>query len=100
MAEKDLLEKIFMSYEDVFADCENVFAYGGEKRLSAEDLQPAPTESFYIGRNKIHNQFCDESFYLVKDGRIKAQYIIENETRTRKRQILRKVSYHGGAYRV
>ena len=100
MAKKDILEKILMSYEDVFADCENVFTYGGKQILRAENLQPAPTESFYIGRNKMHNQFCDKSFYLVKDGRIKVQYIIENETSLRRRQILRKVSYHGGAYRA
>lgn len=39
------------------------------------------------------------SFYLVEDGEIKAQYIIENETRLKRRQILRKASYQGGAYR-
>ena len=100
MAEKDISEKVLMSYADVFADCENALAYGGELKLRAEHLQPAPTESFYIGGNKMHNQFCDESFYLVKNGTIKAQYIIENETQMKQRQILRKMSYHGGAYRL
>lgn len=33
MAEKDILEKILMSYADVFADCENALTYGGRKRL-------------------------------------------------------------------
>lgn len=99
MAEKDILEKILMSYADVFADLENVFTYGGKQKLRAENLQPAPTESFYKGKSRMHQQFCDESFYLVKDGAIKIQYIIENETRMKRRQILRKISYHGGAYR-
>lgn len=99
MAEKDISEKILMQYTDVFADCENVLAYGGRRRLRAELLQPAPTESFYKGKERMHNQLCDISFYLVEDGKIRAQYIIGNETRLRRRQVLRKASYEGGAYR-
>ena len=63
MAEKDILEKILMSYADVFADCENALAYGGRKRLKAEDMYPAPTESFYWGKEKMHSQFSDVSAY-------------------------------------
>ena len=37
MGEKDILEKNLMSYADVFADCENALAYGGHKRLKAEE---------------------------------------------------------------
>lgn len=99
MAEKDILEKVLMSYADVFADCINVLMYSGKRRFKPEDIQPAPTESFYRGRKRIHNQFCDISYYLVKDGAVKAQYIIENETQLRKRQVLRKFSYEGGIYR-
>lgn len=98
MAEKDITEKILMSYADVFADCINTLVYGGRQRLKAENTEPAPTESFYGGQ-KPHNQFCDASRYLVEQGGIVAQYIIENETRPRERQILRNISYQGGAYR-
>lgn len=52
MAEKDIVEKILMSYTDVFADCENVLTYGGKKVLKPEELQCAPTESFYNGPGK------------------------------------------------
>lgn len=55
MAEKDILEKILMSYADVFADCENALTYGGEQRLTAEKLQPAPTESFYRMPLSLHD---------------------------------------------
>ena len=48
MAEKDIMEKILLSYADVFADCENVLMYDGEQRLKAEEMQPASTESFYF----------------------------------------------------
>ena len=99
MAEKDITEKILMSYEDVFADCVNALAYEGRQRLIAEELQAAPTESFYRGKGKTRNQFCDKSFYRMGEGQIKAQYIIENETRLKRRQVLQKASYQGGAYR-
>lgn len=99
MADKDISEKILMRHADVFADCENVLTYEGERRVHAENLQPAPTESFYRGKERVRNQFCDVSFYLVKRGRIKAQYIIENETRLKRKTVLRKASYQGGAYR-
>lgn len=48
MAEKDIQEKILMTYSDVFADCENALAYGGRKRLKEEELYPAPTEKLSI----------------------------------------------------
>ena len=99
MAEKDIGEKVLLSYADVFADCMNTLSYKGRRQLRAEALQPAPTESFYRGKGKLRNQFCDKSFYRTEEGQIMAQYIIENETRLRRRQILRKVSYQGGAYR-
>ena len=97
---KDIPEKILLSHGDVFADCENVFAYGGERRLRGEDLHPAPTESFYRGADGMHNQFCDVSSYLVRDGQIQIQFIIGNETGLEGRQVLRKASYQGGAYRA
>lgn len=98
MAEKDLTEKILMSHADVFADCINALVYGGEQRLNAKNTQPAPTESFYKGK-KLHNQFCDTGRFLTECSNIIAQYIIENETKPEERQIFRKVSYQGGAYR-
>ncbi|WP_300660405.1 hypothetical protein [uncultured Acetatifactor sp.] len=99
MAEKDILEKVLMSYADVFADCVNTLAYRGTQRLSEESLQPAPTESFYQGKERMRNQFCDKSFYRMEDGAIGAQYIIGNETKLERWQVVRKASYQGGAYR-
>ena len=52
MAEKDILEKVLLSHADVFADCVNTLAYEGNGRLAETDLQPAPTESFYQGKEK------------------------------------------------
>lgn len=100
MAEKDLTQKILLSFGDVFADCENALAYGGLQRLKSENLQPAPTESYYRGKKGLHNQFADVSAYLVKDGAIRMQFLIGNETELEKYQVLRKASYQGGAYRA
>lgn len=99
MAEKDIQEKVLMSHVDVFADCVNVLMCDGQKALHKKNLRPAPTESFYRGKKRIRNQFCDKSYYRVGKGEIKSQYIIENETKLRRRQVLRKASYQGGVYR-
>ena len=100
MAEKDILEKVLMTHSDVFADCENALAYDGRKRLRAEDICPAPTESFYRGKDRVHSQFEDVSAYLMEKGEIKMQFLIGNETALEGRQVLRKASYQGGAYRA
>ena len=39
MGEKDILEKVLMSYADVFADCENALAYGGRQVLRKASYQ-------------------------------------------------------------
>lgn len=65
MGQKDILEKVLLSHGDVFADCENALAYGGEQRLRAEELIPAPTESFYPGAEGLCNQFSDVSSFWV-----------------------------------
>ncbi len=98
MAEKDIKSKILMSYADVFADCINTLVYGGRQRLNAENTHRAPTESFYKGKGE-QNQFCDVSRYLIEESIIVVEYIIENELKPKERQVIRKISYQGGAYR-
>lgn len=100
MAEKDILEKALIAQRDVLADCGNVLVYGGRKRLKAENICPAPTESFYRGKDRVHNQFEDVSAYLMEGGEIKLQLLIGNEAALEGRQVLRKASYQGGAYRA
>ena len=98
MAEKDIKSKILMSYADVFADCINTLVYGGRQRLNEENTHRAPTESFYKGKGE-QNQFCDVGRYLIEESSILVEYIIENELRPKERQVIRKISYQGGAYR-
>ena len=87
MGQKDLTEKSLEFYPDVFADVTNALLYCGKTVVEAETLQPAPTETLYPGRSgKLHNQFHDVSKYVVKEGHIKAQYTLENETKPYARQ--------------
>ena len=50
MAQKDILEKILMAHGDVFADCVNVFLYGGQPKLRGGDLCLLPRKAFIRGR--------------------------------------------------
>ena len=43
-------------------------------------MQPAPTESFYRKKERMHNQFSDKSFFRMRGGEISALYIAENKT--------------------
>jgi len=100
MGQKDLTQKQMEAYADVFADLINALLYGGQPVVLAQELKPAPTESVYdTGAKKLKNQFADISYYIVRDGRIQMQYIMENQTIPERRHVLRKAGYIGAAYR-
>ena len=48
--------------------------------MQPADMQPAPTESFYRKKERMHNQFSDKSFFRMRGGEISALYIAENKT--------------------
>lgn len=100
MGQKDLTQKDLESYPDVFADTINSLLYEGKQVLLPQDLQPAPTETLYHGTgNFLRNQFHDVSQYVVQDGRVKAQYTLENESNASGKMILRRAGYEGAVYR-
>ena len=100
MGQKDLTGKYFILYPDVYADTLNALAYAGREVVCAENLLPAPTESFYhTGLGKLADQFSDASMYEMKDGGIRLQYILENEVQAKAGTILRKAGYEGALYR-
>lgn len=100
MGQKDLTEKNLEYYPDVFADTINALLYQGKQIVSAMDLQSTPTETLYPdSNNKLHNQFHDVSKYFIQDGQITMQYTLENETRSRRKTVLRKAGYQGAVYR-
>lgn len=100
MGQKDLTEKNLEFYPDVFADVLNSLLYQGKQVVTPEDLQAAPTETLYSGRDgSLRNQFHDVSKFVMKNGHIKMQYTIENETKAKKKAVLRKAGYEGAVYR-
>lgn len=68
MAEKDISEKILMRNVDVFADCWNILMHGGGAEAAGREPTVGSTESFYRGKEKRRNEFCNVSLYLVKRG--------------------------------
>ena len=50
MAQKDILEKILMAHGDVFADCVNVFLYGGSRSCGEGIYVLLPRKAFIRGR--------------------------------------------------
>ena len=100
MAQKDLTQKNLEAYLDVFADALNALYHGGRRVIREEELQPAPTESFYPAENcSLKNQFQDVSMYLVRNGQVKMRYMLENQTKVERRMVLRKAGYEGAIYR-
>ena len=100
MGQKDLTGKNFVLYPDVYADTLNALAYAGREVVRAEDLIPAPTESFYYAsREKLTDQFSDAAMYEMRDGSIHILHILENEVQARPGVILRKAGYEGALYR-
>lgn len=68
--------------------------------MAAEELQPAPTETLYATSNgTLRNQFHDVSKYVTCNGEIKIQYTLENETKAKRKTVLRKAGYEGAVYR-
>ncbi len=100
MAQKDLTEKNLEYYPDVFADTVNALLYEGKMIIKSQNLQPAPTETIYSGKEKgLRNQFHDVSKYEMLNGKIKVQYTLENESKCNRKMILRKAGYEGAVYR-
>ena len=100
MGQKDLSQKHLESYPDVFADVVNALLYEGRQMVKENELVPAPTESFYRTDGKrLRNQFQDVSQYVLQNGKIQMQYLLENQTKIERRHVLRKAGYTGAAYR-
>ena len=100
MGQKDLTGKNFILYPDVYADTLNALAYAGREVVHAEDLLPAPTESFYhVDQGKLTDQFSDAAMHEMRNGMVRVLYIVENEIQSKPKTILRKVGYEGALYR-
>lgn len=100
MGQKDLTQKNLEYYPDVFADIMNALLYEGKQVVQPAELQPAPTETIYHSKKgNLRNQFHDVSKYEMREGIIRLQYTIENETNSNNKLVFRKVGYAGAVYR-
>ena len=80
----DLVTKNFETFPDVAADIINALLHNGKLVVTKENLLPAPT---------------DVVKYEMAGERIRAQYMIANQTTTDAKIVLRKAGYTGGGYR-
>lgn len=102
MGTADKSEKQFMACRDVFAEMVNVLLYAGKDVLHEDSLQPAPTESIYIGSDgEQHSQFRDFGMYdiMAGPGVVQAVYLAENQGRVDRKMPLREAGYQGASYR-
>ena len=100
MGQKDLVSKQLENYPDVFADIVNVFVYDGKRVILEDELEPAPTETFYKSNSgELRNQFHDVSKYQMINGTRQVQYTLENEISSKRKTVFRKAGYAGAVYR-
>ena len=63
MAEKDIMEKTLIAYNDVFADIINVLLFGGKRIVKENELQDAVARSMYKADGKLHEMERDTAKY-------------------------------------
>lgn len=97
---KDVTQKNLEGFPDVAADILNVLVHGGRQEVKAEFLQPAPTETEYAAPGAVlRSQLEDVSKYEMRDGKIRVQYLLANQSEEDAGMVLRKAGYVGAVYR-
>ena len=66
MAEKDVVEKILESYNDVFSDIVNVLLFQGKQVLSGDELEDQAPRSYYKSDGKVREIERDVADYFVQ----------------------------------
>ena len=100
MKEKDIVEKIILGYDDVFADVINGTVFDGEEIVRSEDLSEATlVTQFKDDDNVHHEQTRDVAKLWKKNGVIFSFIGIENPTKPDKDMILRVCSYDEATYK-
>lgn len=100
MGEKDTAEKLFLDYNDVFADIVNGLLCKGEQVVQPNDLVMAQPISQYKVDGKLHEMIRDICKYW-KPGNVRiAIYGFENQTKVEKLMPFRVIGYDGNSYRA
>ncbi len=100
MAEKDLSEKILLSYDDVFADIVNGLLFKGEERIKPKSLKDKIVHSQYkASDDKLHEEERDV-FKVWEDCGIEIALCgLENQSQPYRMMPARVISYDGASYR-
>ena len=100
MGQKDLSEKILVTYDDVFADIVNVLMFNGQEKIQPEELEDRGTKDFYKEKGILHEMERDV-VKRWKKGEVRFACIgIENQTAIDSDMALRVIGYDGAAYRA
>ena len=81
MAEKDISEKILLSFNDVFADIVNGLLFDGKQVISAGDLEEQSPRAAYKADGKIREIERDVAKRWIKNNIQIACLGLENQTR-------------------
>ena len=81
MGDKDLCEKAFFGFNDVFADVCNGLIFNEPGKVKAEDLQPYPTESLVLDEAGATHGFRDVAKVYRRNGINLLLVGLENQTR-------------------
>ena len=100
MAEKDITEKILLSYADVFADVVNGLLVKGEQIIRPEDLADQTPRAIYKADGKVREIERDVAKRWLKNNIRIACIGFENETDPDRDMPLRVFAYDGAEYRT
>ena len=98
--EKDLSQKLLMSYPDVFADIVNVLLFDGEQIVKEEDLEEADTASMYKAGGRIHPLVRDVAKKWKNHQITICEIGIENQMEIDETMVFRSLAYDGFSYRA
>ena len=100
MGVKDIEEKQFEDYNDVFADIINLLIFGGRDVVKPGQLENSKDKSrFKTAKGRITEQERDISKWWRKNSIRLALMGFENQTETDKKICLRLLGYDGAAYK-
>lgn len=99
MGEKDAVEKILMSYNDVFADIVNGLLFCGEQIVSAEELVDYTPYGYYKAAGRVRGQERDIAKRWDKGGVCFSCIGIENQTEPDPDMPIRVMAYDAVVYR-
>lgn len=100
MGKKDIEEKLFEDYNDVFADIFNVLLFDGEQVIKPDDLVNSKDRSrFKASNGSYKEQERDVSKWWRKNNIRLSLFGIENQTVSDPKMCLRLYGYDGAAYR-